>query len=379
MGHKNMMAPKPFVELGGNNIAPYLYGDAARIFGQKRTGLTIEELRSIHRQVSQQGSGSALFGVCLKTIRDPRIIQAGDRILHVNDAGNKTLFRIERLESADGRGCPMLYTKTLLPNHSKDFQGFFPANHTVIPERDYDLSDYGIYFLYLETAEHRQREKQPSFCERVMEMANQLSVLIECWSIAHAPAGTLDDAWSHDSFTMYWGPEFHKKYGNRFEHVNVDLTLENIVQGGDLRGISRIYNDRNKTCLGQPVVDKITPLMEQMQNDILQRLLEDDTLFGRIFPEKASRYWKRRLQVIVEMFNAPRGLVVSERKTDNTTHQSFRNLQDLDPKKQRQLASIIHIIERQDTEEGLKECARAVYQRIMGRPYERNDNRVYAV
>ena len=374
-----MTAPKPFIELNGQNIASYLYGDAVRIFVQNRAGLTTEELRKVHRQVFQQGQGVTQFGVCLSVVGDPRIVQKDDKLLHVDQTGQKTLSVVEKVESTDGRGWPTVYTRTILPKHNADWHGFFPAHHLKLHERDSDVCDYGIYFLYKETGEHQQRERKPSFYEQMMEKVGQLSVLLECWAIVHAPAGTFDDAWSHDSFVWYWATEFGKQHGNKFSHVGVEQTLEGIGQTGDLRGVSRIYNDRNRDWIGRPQVDKITPLMEQMQNDILQRLLEDKTMFERIFSEKASAYWKRRLQVIVEMFNAPRALVISEQKAEGATHQPFLRLRDLDPKKQRQLASIIHIIERTDTEEGLKECARAIYQRIMGRPYESTSRPLTAV
>ena len=354
--------------LNGKDVTPYLYGNAVRILGESQRGLTKHELRSLHQQVATQPRLASMFGVSLSTITRPEDVSTGQEILHVNENGQKTLFRVSNIEpGSDGT---TLYTTTILPKAIADYQGFFPANHLVIPEKDYDLYNYGIYFLYSNKFAEKTRERKPSFFEQMQDKAGLFKCLVECWCIAHAPEGTFEKCWSHDSFTMFWGPEFQKKHGNRFDHVNVGYALDYVSETGDLHGISRVYDTRRTDFMGKPKVDKITPLMEQMQADILQKLLEDETMFARIFPKNASKYWKQRLRVIVEMFYAPRDLALG--KGSNSTHQPFRNLEDLEPKKQRQLSSIIHIIERDDTEPGLLECAKQVFERLMGRPYSKN-------
>lgn len=355
-----MSAPKPFIELNGKYIAPYLYGDALRILGKNKNGLTADELRSIHRQVSQQGTGASLFGVRLSVITDPACLKPGCKLLLVDGNGMKTIYAVQEVTGAGG----VVRTVTELPKHSAGFKGFFRAENALIPVRDYDLSMNGIYFLYEETEESCKRERKPNFLERVMEMASQFGVLVECWAIAHAQEGEFKDSLSHDAYLLYWADKFRNMYGRRFEHVSVAQILVDVACTASLSGINRIYDDRNRDWLNRPLVDKVTPLLEQMQADILVRLLDDAGLFDRIFPEHASIYWKRRLQVIVEQFNAPKEVEVSNKKAG-----PIKPRVPLAENKRRRLRSIIHIIERPDTEEGLRACAHAVYERIMGCPY----------
>ena len=372
--------PQPVIEIRGKDIAPYLYGDSLRILipYDRNTGLG-DDLLAIKRKIAALPVGSKKFGIEIRTIKSVSELHVGNHLLHLSrgsgDALLKSISQITRLAMKDyphphGTVEKMLYVhmKALFPETSRGFEGFFPAV-SVLSEDTLDFHDNGVYFHYFPVGtKERQREEEEgksrpkSFFERMHNHAGELRILISCWAIAHNPDMLKKGYWSYDPFESYWRNEFAKRYGRRFQHERVWDQLQNVLEG-ELRGINKIYDD---TTWRMDRTDLVTPLLHQMQTDILERLFEDESLVEILFRDDDPEYIKRCLKTVFEQYYGPKSVAYVGHRKEYHHGEKSSNLTYATVKKLR----AIEVLIKRGATEGEREAAREAYQRVAGHAYQ---------
>jgi len=354
------MAQKPKIVLQGKDIAPYLYGWSARILSPTGKGLGEESLVQIREQIERQDPNSELFGVKLKPLKKAELTP-GKKLLQISTGGGvllKSILEIIRIEKVfqEGKEETVFRTKTLFPEVHKGAEGFCVG---------YDpfFNDQQVLFLVYSAKNNTNikkvttRKRKLSFYEKILGFASDLAVLIECWAICHAPHGAFDKYWSADPLQAFWKKEFSKRHPEKnFHHIEVWHQLEFTLMEGTLTGINRIYDNRYSLHFDAHK-DLISPLLHQMQIDILEAMYQDPYLEKMILNVE-SEYLKNRLRVIFEMWYGPKDLQVAPNFS--------KNQQGVPPSnKARKLELLERLIKRGATE-GEKEAAKAAWERISG-------------
>ncbi len=350
----------PGVWLGGVDIAPYLYGNSIRVFpGEKPRYPGTEDFLSVKEQIKKSSGGRLfrLFGVKLSVI-DPKNLKVGDRLLALDAAANGFLKRIVEIIDV---GNLVFYTRILFPISDRGFEGFMPVSAVTEISEQFPT----LYLLYdgPDPGEENGKKSRKSFYEKMYEYAGDLKILIECWCLALFPETRDEKIWSFDPYEMKWRTEFREIHGSKYQHVMVWEYLWQVLVGGNLRGINQIYDDTN--CRWRKI-DLITPVLAQMQEDILWAMLENNSLVSLLFGEKAGEHWKARLGVILEKYYAPRDVLCVPRpdyfEKLNTSDTSERKV-----KERWLMEKMLAIIETSHFE-GEKEAARRVYEKLAGKP-----------
>lgn len=346
-----------YVLWGDQNIAPYLYGRSSRILPQdQRSGQPDwRDLYEISRGISPKRS---MFGVRLTLLEDGHAVEKGDCLLELACYPTHIGKRVLKVDSVKVKeDYPSLRFTSLWPSWGAGFQGFFPlsAIGEVFAE-DVDRYHSRLYLKYEGKLPGEDGDRQPGFFEQVMTWASELSVLIECWAMVMDEKLRNGNILSFDPFERYWLDRFERRHRGQFQHERVWRALSTILEEQDLRGINRIFNDRH-----YPRVDLITPLLDRMQDDILQAMRADQSLVLQVFSENSSRFWKKRLQIIFERYYGPREVIIVSYGS-KPQQPLRRNLGD------KRLKPIEVLILRGATA-GERAAARAAYERVAGVPY----------
>lgn len=347
------MQANNLIVVGGQDVTKYLYGNSSRILFEMDGMSDRECLQAFRDAVASVDSRTTWFGVRLM-IPGKNDGQKGSKLLALRIEGSsvhKTIFEVT--DRAEKNGKEYISTRGLFPEYYADGEGFFPAEELVKPLSSMYPTLYLAYYGPI-PQRHRDDPKLP-FYDKIMWLATDFNLLVECWALAHSPELRQSDAFSHDPFEGYWRREFGRKHSRSFEHDLVWRQLTGVLMEGDMRGINRIYDTSR-----WETKDLISPLLFQMQTDILEKLYEDESLLGYLFGENVSEYWKKRLAVIVENYYGPKGIVHIEQR-----RVQVQPLVQVDH-------HLLHRLERIIKEshfEGEKEAARRLYKRMMGRDF----------
>ena len=144
---------------------------------------------------------------------------------------------------------------------------------------------------------------------------------------------------------------FGKMHGSSFRHEFVGRVLTDVWIESDLHGVNKIYDDRRN-------VDFISPLLEQMQEDILVALGRDPKLADVLFEAQAPGYWRRTLEVIFQEYFGPKGIIVLTAA-----------FADWKPAKPDRRLRILEGIIRTSSFDGERANAAALYKKLSGREY----------
>lgn len=288
----------------------------------------LADLKVIKRVIGRLPKGTREFGVELRIIESAKELQAGMQILRLDLSGKvirKTRLRVREISKQNG--AVAIETKTIAPENEAGFEGFF--SESCLREID-GTSSTGVS-LYLRMIEsgtsQKQRQannplKKKTFFETMEEYAMDLKILIECWAIAYNPKLRGEEHLSFDPFEMYWLREWKKEHGDLYRHREVYNHLMHLLQYGEIQGINKIYNDGR---LGRKV-DYITPLLHQMQEDVLTKMFEDVSLVGIFFGENVSEHVAKRMKVFFDRYYSTREVAVGVDfgSTSSRRNQSLR-------------------------------------------------------
>ena len=157
--------------------------------------------------------------------------------------------------------------------------------------------------------------------------------------------------------------EFSRKHFSDFQIRLVAQILENFLWTGEITGIKRIWD-------GLDGEDLLTPLMLQIQSEILDILFENEELALKLFSPENSEYWLKRMEVLIERYYAPRNLInVPQPKSSIPKQKSFTEyISGLDYRTRRRLKLVEELIKRGATD-GEKAAARESYKRVSGIDY----------
>lgn len=340
----------------GQDIAPYLYGNAVRVIAPAREAPGKSDLEILRRAVSEC---DGRYGVRLSPITRPSELKEGNLILTLEcarDALVKTLIRITRITTTDGRR--KIHALGVWPGYYEHAGSFFREECALEVHESWGPTGERLMLHY--HGPLPRSDKEPSFFERMQAYASDLSVLIECWAIATKPE-ILDKSYlSGDPYIGNWRVGFEQRHGRGFQHDLVWETLQQVQQENSLRGINRIF-DSDRGGMGYRQRNLIDPLLQQMQDDILEVLATNEQLARRLFSEEKSSYWRKHLAVVIERYYARALTAVPTPRT--------RQPIMVDVRLQRKLTILRALIERPGTPaEG--EVARAAYDRLMQRAKE---------
>lgn len=283
------------VVVAGQDITDYLFGYSSRILLKSVDARRYLSL--LQNEVKTLPSNYARFGVQLSAV-SPLDVGVGMRYMRldpIGDALRKSIIQITRISDRES-----LHHRILFPEYYEGATGFFPQEELFKYPQD------ALYLVFEGKVPERDRDKLP-FIDRMMFFATELQVLIECWALVHSSylRANVKNRLSHDPYQGLWEEEFSVRHGERFHHRQVWSQLELLMYNDDLRGINRIYDTRRWDPL-----DLISPLLFQMQTDIIDRLWEEEGLLEFLFGEEhAGEYWRKRLKVILERYYGPSGMV----------------------------------------------------------------------
>ncbi len=289
-----------FVVVQGENITDYLYGYSSRI-SLKGKYLGKADLEAIQEEIRLHPSFQK-YGVFL-TIIEGKDIKPGMLLMSLSLNGGTILKGIDRVSGItnDPNGDDTVHLESKFPEYYEGNTGFTSRRFV-----DESLNNnYPTLYLRYHGKIPKREPNQLSHYDKIMWYATDFKLLVECWALAHSQNLRDSPSWSHDSYHSIWYTEFRNKHGSRFQHDLVSSLLDQVLYEGDMRGLHKIYDDRNMWSNK----DLITPLLVQMQNDIVHRLLEDPDMVSFLFGENAGSYWNRRLSIILDKLYAPSQMV----------------------------------------------------------------------
>jgi hypothetical protein len=286
-------------------------------------------------------------------------VKVSDKLLCLNEspAGiTKSIVEITGIEEKDGR----VYadTRTLFPPWYEGGTGFFDVG--LLDKRE-EFSSCPTLYLHFSGKIPEIDEK--NFFSTIMNFAGEFKLLVECWAMAFEKELRDPKYLSHDPYEGAWLTGFTRKHGNRFQHELVHQYLGSLDYDQRLTGINKIYDTRYPFR----EVDLITPLLHQMQTDILEVMREESELVSLLFSEQNSDRNKRCLRTLFERYFGPKSLIGMPRNL--FAEEEEKN--DKNPtRRARILPSIITLINRGACE-AEREAARHIYRHITGHDYPR--------
>jgi hypothetical protein len=201
--------------------------------------------------------------------------------------------------------------------------------------------------------------KEESFFAKIMVLAGEFAVLSRLWASAHEERLRSEQFMNRGPYDGAWKGGFEKKHGTRFKHREVGDQLTFAFEEARIDGINKIYDDKRSWA----PVDLVSPLLWQMQTDILERLHEDLDLITKLFRDDASEWTRRRLRALFERYYGPKGMT-REPQLDPENYETARTAAAYDDK----LLKVINMITR-GASEGERAAARAVYKHRTGHDY----------
>lgn len=350
---------RPRIVWRGQDVAAYLYGRSERILPPDEKPVEPTDPQFFLEAVKLQ-PGTSMYQVSLNPVFGVGSFKPVRMILQLSVASGfrvmrKRIFRVDWVEATDD-GRKRVGTTTLWPEDEKDFQGFLTLEKDLYGERA--SWPPCVYFVYTGPLPERNPQKPPTFFSKVKDLARSFKVLVECWAIVTSPQirEHLNEMWSHDIYEEYWKEGFARKHGMKFRHVEVSEILSRVLWPESLYGINRIYDDLRGR-------DLVSPLLRQMQDDILEALFKEPELADLIFSEANGKHWNQRLEILFERYYGPKEVVCVpqpvrvSRPTDGNGRFSHA------------LEVIKRLIQRPETNLGVREAALAAYERITGQVF----------
>lgn len=201
--------------------------------------------------------------------------------------------------------------------------------------------------------------------------------MIELWSLSLNPKLRDNNIWSADQHHGYWNANFGKMHGKKLWHEHVFWVLDDIRYTANLReeqfstdcmypefshkrSIQWIYEPAH--WMGSDSVDFITPILHQMQADIIAAMLEDDELVLYLMRGMQREDLARNTRVLFENYYA-HGII----RVQSMDEAGIWKADDNSPF-DRRLKLIERLILRGSTE-GERSAAQNLYKRISGHDY----------
>ena len=182
-------------------------------------------------------------------------------------------------------------------------------------------------------------------------MASAFQTLVTAWTLVHVEESRSGTHISHDYYYGQWIYLWCRTRANGTNDHRVGHLLTQVWMDSDLHGVNSIYDERRN-------VDRITPLLEAMQEEILVALGKDPKLADVLFEAQAPEYWKRTLEVIFQEYYGPKGVVVLTAASS-----------DWKPAMPDRRLKILEGIIRTSNFEGERANAAALYKKLSGREY----------
>lgn len=345
------------------DVADYLYGYAVRVlrssesrYVQCRYGKA--DLQEIAGEVEKE-RGKSLYGVKLSVARRIDETNIGQHYLSLapgDGALIKTIFKVTGINRT-ARGVE-IETQTVWPQSCEGWDGFFPAE--CLRKALDDSADDGYQRLVLKYEGPLPTNDNPCFYEQVARMATDFSVLVEAWAVTHKPSILEENHLSHHPYVAVWEDGFRKQHGNRFHHRDVSRWFQYFDECRTLNGVNEILDDTHDSFLffGSNGKDLVTPLLEQMQQDILKKLFGKEELALLLFK---GEYMRRRLAVVMERYYERRIECVPQ----DRRHRGDRTRERMGDRRLKVLETLI----RRGATEGERMTAKAAWERITGREY----------
>lgn len=338
------------IMLNNSDIAPYLYGRAARI--ETETYVNQAMLRWVENQIEHLPSEGSLFGVQLRPTSSATL-KVGDKLLRLESSPvgiTKCILEVTGIASKDGY--TYADTTTLFPPWYEGGDGFFDTS--TLDDRD-SYTNFPV--LYLTFIGQIPELDPDNFFGMIMNFAGEFKTLVECWAMAFNKELRDPKYLSHDPYEGFWLQEFGRKYGGRFQHELVHRYLCHVDWDQCLTGINKIYNTRVRW----KEIDLISPLLEQMQTDILEVMRGEPELI-LLFSEEASTLAKRRMRALFERYYGPKEMTHRPQKSPTPQTPEYN------PRKLRIIPGIIALIQGGKTA-AEREAARHIYHHITGNTY----------
>lgn len=300
---------KQFVEVvvEGKDIAPYLYGNSARLF-IKDHSFTVSNLLVIKDSVPSE---QELFGVELKAIRHYREARAGNKLMRLSVLTSgivqKEVLEVLSIEQAAKNTSwrnsgKFICARVVFPDAFKDIEEKILTERLIMIDRKLL---HGQLYLHYSAGAPANGNIQPFF-NKILNFAADLRLLIECWSIAENPEIAEKNLKIFTPYESYWERNFLRKHGNKFNHSLIWYELSRVLFDYRLDGINRIYD--NSSDNGRLETDLITPLLDRMQNDIVEKLIKNKKAAGEILTRRRLSVWKRRVKAIFGRHYTANGL-----------------------------------------------------------------------
>jgi len=348
---KEVVLPRPEIYWKGKDVTEFLYGPSVLIPAPRGIRPWNEDLEEIKSQV-RQASGE-VGGVSLKVIDDPSELKAGDLLLNIHCAEKaliKSLIRITEIKEG------VIYTRCVWPEYDSGFEGFFRAKNLI------EVDSFFLSFSFIYKGRIPEKPLNPSLYERVAELQSDLGVLIECWAMVKNSEFQEQNLFSFDPYEYFWRSKFREENGDKFQHDKIWKILSSARESADLSTIEEVFYQQ-ETDLDRWV----SPLLEQMQYEILTELRDKPELTEKIFSEQASEFWQKRMKVLFERYYGPKEMVfVAEVASGKETPRAG----SIDEKTRKKLDIIEKIINGGTQFEGLRQAAKAAWERLTGKPYQ---------
>ncbi len=355
---------KPLIQVRSEDdlvdIAPYLYGQSSRILVPGKRRPRREDLERIKADIGQLGITDGMFGVRLRWV-NLHELREGDRLLRLHLADTviqKSVIEVDEVKVHAGDRTVYYFT-TIFPRRDAGFGGFFSIAEVEQGSPEWAKAEAGfshdnetLYLRYEGPDDAYAGNPSNSFFEKVADLASAFQTLVTAWTLAHVEDARSGRYISHDYYYGHWLHGFGTMHGPRFRHGFVSGVLTDVWMRSDLRGVNRVYNDHRD-------IDLVSPLLQQMQEDVLEALGKDPSLAKILFDAQAPEYWRRTLGIIFQEFYGPKGIIILTSVTDPGTARYDWRLEIL--------AGII----RTSHFEGERGNTAALYKRIAGRAFER--------
>jgi hypothetical protein len=340
------------------NVAPYVYGNSSRIMVPEKRRPRFADLERMRTDVGQQSIAARMFGVKLSW-SNLHELKAGDRLLRLYLTGmviKKDVIEVNEVKVKEDHR-KVVYFTIVFPRRDAGFGGFFTLDEMskgtpewINAESGLDRKGETLYLRYDGPADANATEPSKSFFEKIADLASAFQTLVTAWTLAHVVDSRSGTHISHDYYYGQWVHGFGNMHGSSFRHEFVGRVLTDVWMESDLHGVNKVYDDRRN-------VDLISPLLEQMQEDILVALGKDPNLANVIFEAQAPEYWKRTLEVIFQEYYGPKGIIVLTPAINSGFTRYDRRL------------VILEGIIRTSNFEGERNNAAALYKKLAGKEF----------
>lgn len=354
------------IKVDGHDLTEWFYSDRFDLDGGWQLCFDRKAMLNIRDQFNRIDPMHTQNGIRLRPVTRQLKPMIGSVLMRLTAKPGrliKELIRINKIESKTG---DRYYVFELVwPQCGEGFEGFFSEDCLFeLEDGQYSIFDPELFFHYVYTGGQgdvflNRPDREKSTFEIVYELAQDLDILVQAWSLVHNPH--MHEGWSADPLHEYWRHNYNPEDEKR-KHWRVFLVLWSVLHDGLMHEVEEIFDKQRfgrDTWWGHH--DLITPLLDKIQEAILHKILQDESLAELLFPENEP-HLNRRMKVIFERFYGPKAMVHIE-----TPHKP-----DLSPppnwKLQAKLKGVIALI-RRGAYAGERQAALKAYERLLGRPY----------